>query len=172
MKGANRQMRMLVMIFQKKICLGKWTIFGQKWCIVIILDPLYEFLKILHNEKGQQVDESNNNGLYQRFFFSRQMGYFGPENGAYPHNSESALRFLKKICRMKGAHRYMKISLVIFRKKNYLGRFHLFSIQAIFYYLIGDGQIEPGHWILKESGHDFFHDYYWIFKQSGHDQDS
>ena len=33
-------------------------------------------------------------------------------------------------------------------------------------------EIEPGHyyyWILKQSGHDFFHDYYWILKQLGHD---
>ena len=28
------------------------------------------------------------------------------------------------------------------------------------------------NWILKQSGHDFFHDYYWIFKQSGHNYDS
>ena len=27
------------------------------------------FFLILHNEKGQQVDESNNNGLYQKEFF-------------------------------------------------------------------------------------------------------
>ena len=29
-------------------------------------------------------------------------------------------------------------------------------------------EIEPGHsdyWILKQSGHDFFHDYLWIPKQ-------
>ena len=25
------------------------------------------------------------------------------------------------------------------------------------------------NWILKQSGHDFFHDYYWILKQTGHD---
>ena len=25
------------------------------------------------------------------------------------------------------------------------------------------------NWILKQPGHDFFHDYYWILKQSGHD---
>ena len=33
-------------------------------------------------------------------------------------------------------------------------------------------EIEPGHWyywILKQSGHDFFHDYYWILIQLGHD---
>ena len=25
------------------------------------------------------------------------------------------------------------------------------------------------NWILKQSGHNFFHDYYWVLKQSGHD---
>ena len=28
------------------------------------------------------------------------------------------------------------------------------------------------NWILKQSGHDIFHDYHWIRKQSGHDYDS
>ena len=28
------------------------------------------------------------------------------------------------------------------------------------------------NWILKQSGHDFFHDYYKILKQPGHDYDS
>ena len=58
MKGANRQMRIIVIIFQKKIG-GKWTIFGPK-------------MVHRHNSgsavKGQQVDESNNNGFYQKFF--------------------------------------------------------------------------------------------------------
>ena len=32
--------------------------------------PLYEFFnKILHNEKGQLVHESNNNGFYKKIFF-------------------------------------------------------------------------------------------------------
>ena len=56
---------------------------------------------------------------------------------------------------MKGANRYMKILSVFFfffEKKNHLGQFELFSLQAI-----------------KQSGHDFFHDYCWILKQSGHD---
>ena len=25
------------------------------------------------------------------------------------------------------------------------------------------------NWILKQSGQDFFHDYYWILEHSGHD---
>ena len=31
-------------------------------------------------------------------------------------------------------------------------------------------EIESGHcycWMLKQLGHDFFHDYYWILKHSG-----
>ena len=35
---------------------GKWTILGPK---------MMHFL-ILHNERGKWVDESNNNGLYQK----------------------------------------------------------------------------------------------------------
>ena len=128
MKGANRQMRMLVMIFQKKICLGKWT--------VIILDPLYEFLKILHIEKGQQVDESNNNGLYQRFFFSRQMGYFGPENGAYPHNSESALRFLTKILQNERGSQVHENFISYFSKKKLFGA--ISSFQPLGHFLLFD----------------------------------
>ena len=97
------------------------------------------------------------------------MGYFGPKI-AHPHNSGSALRIFKKSCRMKGANRYMKILLVVFLEKSHLGQFDIFSLSAIFYCLIRHGQIGPGHcnWNLKQSGYDFFHDYYWILKQSGH----
>ena len=48
------------------------------------------------------------------------MEHTGPENGAYPHNSESTLRFFK-VSRMKGANRYMKILRVVFREKNSFG---------------------------------------------------
>ena len=42
---------------------------------------LYEFFnKILHNEKGQLVHESNNNGFYKKNF-SGLMGHFGHESG-------------------------------------------------------------------------------------------
>ena len=40
---------------------------------------------------------------------------------AYPHNSGSALRIFLKFCRMKGANRYMKILLVVFREKKSFG---------------------------------------------------
>ena len=74
------------------------------------------------------------------------MGHFGPENGAYPHNSESTLRFFKKNCRMKGANRYMKILLVIFRRKKFVrGNLIFLAFKSIFYCLIGHGQIELDH---------------------------
>ena len=37
---------------------------------------------------------------------------------AHPRNSGSALRMFLKFCRVKGANRYMKILLVVFRGKN------------------------------------------------------
>ena len=46
---------------------------------------------------------------------------------------------------MKGAYWYMKILLVVFREKIHLRQFDLFSLEAIFYSLIGHGQIELGH---------------------------
>ena len=63
-------MRMILIIFKKKkILWGKWTILGPK-----LGDPhnsgsaLGIFLKIFHSEKGQYVDESNNDGLHQKNF--------------------------------------------------------------------------------------------------------
>ena len=59
--------------------------------------------------------------------FSGQMGCFGPKNGAHPHNPESTLRFfLYKFCRLKGADRYMKILLVVFREQNSFGAIRSF----------------------------------------------
>ena len=72
------------------------------------------------------------------------MGRFGLENGT-SHNSGLALRIFLKFCRMKGANRYMKNLLVVFREKS---SFDLFSLQTIFYCLIGHSQVEPGHYQL------------------------
>ena len=70
---------------------------------------------------------------------------------------------------MKGANRYMKILLVVFQEKNviwgsliFLGHFLLFDWA---WSKLSQATV---NWILKQSGHDFFHDYYWILKQSGH----
>ena len=51
-----------------------------------------------------------------------------------------------------------------------MGQFDLF--RPFFAVLLGMVENEPGdcyYWILKQFGHDFFHDYYWILKQLGHD---
>ena len=76
--------------------------------------------------KSQYIDESNNNGLYQKKFVHDKWAILGPKM-AHPHNSGSALRILLKFCRMKGVNRYMKI-LLSFEKKIHLRQFDLFSL--------------------------------------------
>ena len=49
------------------------------------------------------------------------MDQFDPKNGAYPLNSESALRFFLKGLQNERANSYMKISLVVFWEKNSVG---------------------------------------------------
>ena len=97
MKGANRQMRLILIIFEKKKLFGVngpfWT---QKWHIVIILDPLQDFFKILHSEKGQQVDESNDNGFYQQKIVQDKWAILDPKM-AHPHNSGSARKNYLKL---------------------------------------------------------------------------
>ena len=46
---------------------------------------------------------------------------------AHPHNSGLAIRTFLKFCRMKGAHRYMKVLLVVFLEK--------ISFGSIWYFL-------------------------------------
>ena len=66
-------------------------------CIHITLDLLEDIFKILHNEKGQKVDESNNNGLYQKKIIQDKCAILVPKM-AHPHNSGSALRIFFKFC--------------------------------------------------------------------------
>ena len=96
--------------------------------------------------------------MYQKNFVQDKWAILGPKM-AHPHNSGSALRIFLKICRMKGANRFMKILLVVFREKNSFG--------AVFTVWLGMIKLSQAtvNWILKQSGHDFFHDYYWILKQ-------
>ena len=79
----------------------------------------------MHNEKGQWVDESNNNGLYQKSFVQDKWAILDPKV-AHPCNSGSAQRIFLKFCRMKGADRYMKILLVVFREQNSFGAIRSF----------------------------------------------
>ena len=72
---------------------------------------------------------------------------------------------------MKGANRYMKILLVGFQEKIHLGQFDFLAFGPFFTVWLGIVKLSQAtvNWILKQSGHDFFHDYYWILKLSGHD---
>ena len=78
------------------------------------------FFAILHKEKGQKVDESNNNALYQKNFVQDKWAILGPKIG-HPRNPGSALRIFLKFCRIKGANSYMKILLDVFREKKPFG---------------------------------------------------
>ena len=91
-----------------------------------------------HHNSGSAIrifivhNESSNNGLYQKKFVQ--------DKWAHPHICGTALRIFSKFCRMKGANRYMKILLVVFREKKSFGAIDLFSLEAIFYCLIGHGR--------------------------------
>ena len=90
----------------------------------------------MHNEKGQQVDESNNTVLYQKILFRDKWTILCLKM-VHPDNSESALRILLRFCGIKGDNRCMKI--LFFEKKFHFGQFDLFSLEAIFHCLIGHG---------------------------------
>ena len=70
--------------------------------------------------------------------------------------------FLRNICGMKGANSYMKILLVISQEKNSFGA--IWSFLTVWLGMIKLSQATV-NWILKQSEHDFFHDYYWILNQ-------
>ena len=59
---------------------------AQKWGICC-----KNSFKILPNEKHQQVDESNNNGLFQKKLIRTNWGILGPKM-AHPHNSGLGLK--------------------------------------------------------------------------------
>ena len=130
------------------------------------------------NENVQQEDESNNNGLYQKKIVQDKSAILCPKM-ALSNNSGSALRILLKFCGMKGANRYMSFFFFLI-KKFIWDNFIFFASRPFFTVWLGMVEIEPGHcyyWILKQSEHYYFHDYYWplnskymirIFKQSRH----
>ena len=64
MKGADRWIRMILIILKKKNFKASRPFWAEKQRIVIAAFAVRIFFQILHNEKGQQVDESNNNGLH------------------------------------------------------------------------------------------------------------
>ena len=85
-------MRMILIIFFKKVFVwGKWTILGPKMVHPHNSGSAVRIFEIFHNEKSQQVDESNNNGLYQKSFVQDKWAILDPKM-AHLHNFGSALR--------------------------------------------------------------------------------
>ena len=101
-------------------------------------------MRILHNETGQQFDESNNNGLYQKMFVQDKWAILGPKM-AQSDSSGSALRILLKFCRMIGPNRSVKI--LFFEKKIYSGQFVaiFLAFRPFFTVWLGMVEIELGH---------------------------
>ena len=107
----------MLIIFSKKVFVWcQWNILGPKMAHPNFGTAVRFFFSIFHNEKGQQVDESSNNGMYQKTFFQDKWFILGPQM-AHPDNSGSALRIFSKFCRMKRTDRHMEILLVFFRGK-------------------------------------------------------
>ena len=130
----------------------------------------------MRNKKGQQVDESNNKGLYQKKFVQDKWAILWLKM-AHPDKSGSAQRIILKFCRMKGANRYMKI--FCFLRKNLIWDDLIFlALRPFFTLWLGMVEIEPGHcyyWILISAqfmitaGSLNSQDMIRILKQSRHD---
>ena len=138
-------MKIMFIIFsKKKIVWDKGTILDSK--MVCLHDSGAAgriVLKILHTEKCKQVDDGDNNGLYQNSVQDKWV--ISDLKKTHPRNSKLALKMFFKFCTMKGAHRYIKILLVAFR--------------SLFTVWLGMVEIEPGYsyyQILKQSGYNLF----------------
>ena len=107
--------------------------------------------------------------MYQKIFAYEKWAILGPKM-AHPHNSGSALRIFLKFCRVKGANRYMKVLLVVFREKIHFKLIFL-AFKPFFTVWLGMGKLSQAtvNWFLKQSGHDFFHYYHWMLKHWRHD---
>ena len=143
MNGAIRQMRLILIIFKKKNKIEQTDHFGPKNGASSSGSAVRIFLNFAQLKVA--VGKSNNNGLYRKNSVQDKWAILGPKM-AHPHNSGLAQRIVLKFCRMKGANRYMKILLVVFFRKKFVGQFYLFSHQAILYCLILHGQIDPGYY--------------------------
>ena len=68
--------------------------------------------------------------MYQKIFVQDKWPILGSKM-THPHNSGLALRMFLKFCQMKVGNSYMKILLVVFREKIYLGQFDLFALRPL-----------------------------------------
>ena len=100
------------------IYLGQWHIFVPK-----IVNPHNSRLAVrtfLKFYTMKRVDEIGRWKLWKWFVPKKFVWYKWAILGqkvAHPYNSGSALRMFVKLCKMKGANRYMKILLVVLWEK-------------------------------------------------------
>ena len=64
----------------------------------------------------------------------------------------------------------MKVIIMVGTKNFIWGNLIFLAFRPFFTVRLGMVKLSQAtvNWILKQSGHNFFHDYYWILKQSGH----
>ena len=130
----------LINSFSEKILIWKNGPFrAQKLCIYITLGPQEEFCTMKRANRQMKVIT---------MVCTQKWAILGLKMAL--HNSGSALRIFKKIFRMKN---WGNVIFLTFRP--------LFTVRLAMVKLS-----QPTvNQILKQSVHDFFHDYYWILKQ-------
>ena len=99
MKGANRQMRMILTIFKKKFVWGKWT----------ILNP-----KMLHRHNSGSTARIFLNSMVcsKKIFVQDKWTILVTKMVLILVTLNQLQQFFKKFCRTKGPNRYMKILVV------------------------------------------------------------
>ena len=176
MKGANRQMKIMLIIFSQNFFGGQMDHFGPKNSASLQLWIWSD----LHNEKGQLVNERNINGFYQKKFVQDKWAILGPKM-AHPPNSGLALRIFFKFCTMGDCYVHENF-LSCFLRKNFIWANLIFLIwsfllfdwawvelsqanvtirslnsQDMVSFMITTGSLNSQDMIriLKKSGHDF-----------------
>ena len=100
-----------------------------------------------------------------------QMGPFGPKNSTSSKLWISSKKIFKNLQNERG-YKVCKKFISWFSRKQFIwGNLIFLILRPLFTASLGMFKLTQAtvNWILKQSGHDFFHDYYWILKQSGHD---
>ena len=123
-------------------------------------------VKMLHNESGKERHGNYINDFSEKNYLG-QSCHFGPKMMCLLNfGSVSGCFFLLILHSKRGQELHENFVSCFFEKKSHLGQFDLFRL--FFTVWLSLVRIESGlcyYWILKQSGHNFFHDYYWILKQ-------
>ena len=111
----------------KTACLGKiwFSSYSQKWLLAneisVFFNRQYFTNRLISDFDFWHVDrhkwkKQGSLRVFLKTFSFVEMGHFGPKN-VHPHNSGSTGRMFLKFCTMKVANRYMRMTLIIFKKK-------------------------------------------------------